>query len=71
MSVVAQRAPEDEMTLAEIVEEMKRIREAMARDQERIDRAKAETRALAVAGEAQMVEIREGVRRIMALVEPC
>ena len=74
MSVLAQRAqgtPEDEMTLAEIVEEMKRIREAMARDQRRIDQLKAETNAIKLEGQRKMAEIRSGVKRIIAMVEPC
>ena len=68
MSVVTRRTakpiPEDEMSLAQIVAEMQKLREIMDRDQAEIDRLKVETRAIAA-------ETREILRELKLMVNPC
>lgn len=75
MSVAARRlpqgGPEDELTLAQIVAEMQRLRKVMDRDQAEIDRLKAETRAIKLESHAVDAETRLALDRLAAMVKPC
>ena len=75
MSVAARRLPkgrpEDEMTLAQIVAEMQRLRVIMDRDQVEIERLKAETHAIKMESRAVDAETRLVLDRLAAMVKPC
>ena len=64
MSVVAQRAqgtPDGEMSLAEIVAEMKRLREIIASDRAEIERIRLERHAVRLKTQATMDELKSMV----------
>ncbi len=75
MSVVTRRTarpvPEDEMSLAQIVSEMQRLREIMDRDQSEIDRLKLETHAIKLETQALGAQTRAALDRLSAMVKPC
>ena len=71
MRPTARPAPEDEMSLAQIVSEMQKLREIMDRDQAKIDRLKLETHAIKLETQALNAQTRAALDRLSAMVKPC
>jgi hypothetical protein len=75
MSVVtrgsAKPAPDDEMTLAQIVRQMQALREQMDRDQAEIDRLKLESHAIKLETQALNAQTRAALDRLTAMVKSC